>query len=100
MRVNDRNEHHRSQPVQFTLSYSDIREFDLRLKAMADGIARLEERDAAELAALRAEVTRLVSEANMEQADKDALTKKLQAALTKSSTVEDKMRDGLPPNSP
>lgn len=80
------------------LCYSDFRRFDDKLDAIL-GYVKKDARDEAEIAALRAEIKKLVDALAIAQEEKDALNAKIGAALTKSQKIEDTLR-GAVPNSP
>jgi ribosomal silencing factor RsfS len=78
------------------LCYSDFRRFDDKLDAILAGIARLEARDVAELAALHDEISALILASALSQAEKDALAAKIKAALEKSKVTEARVGSVLP----
>jgi hypothetical protein len=82
--------------MKLCVSYETFKSIDDRLNLVIAGIARLEARDMAELAALHDEIANLIAASALSQAEKDALAVRIKAALARSVTAEDRLRTALP----
>lgn len=82
--------------LQFVLTYESIRRFDDRLRNIERGVHRLLHKDDVELVALRAEVAALLAAATVSAEEKAAIQARIDAAVTRSQAVEDKMSAAMP----
>lgn len=78
------------------MNYSDGKALHDKLDLIIASCARIEASATGTIAELRAEINALVAAAQINDAEKAALTTKVNAAFMKSEDVEDKMRSAIP----